>query len=567
MRILAFSALALGLGLTFVQATACSNSADDCNATATCGATAGAAHAGSAGKSGGGDGSDAGADSGGTSSVAGSSSNAGNGGATGSGGEGGGSANGCTGDVSDDAACWTTDELGVFVSSDAVDDTGDGTKEAPFKTIAKGIAAAAGKNVYVCVGAGDYTEKVSLDLASDGIHIYGGFECANWTYATTRSAQVLSPSNIALRVDGLKKGAHIENMSFQAADATGTGPDASSYGAFVTGSKGVVLTRVELKAGKGAKGVDGADGAKGTDGAASGAAPAGSAGLCPPFPTDPPPTISGGKWTIESACASQGGPGGTALKTNTNGAPGGAGAPTEHVSPLANIENGGPGESTGVSVLDGKIGTQGDAGLSGEPAAAAGVLSATGFAPADGKSGGTGFAGQGGGGGGASKGTGVCFGASGGAGGMGGCGGLAGKAGGGGGASVGLFSLGSQIALTSSSVQSGVGGAGGKGGKGGQRGLGAVGGTGGGQDPDTLVSRGGTGGFGGNGGPGGNGSGGTGGPSYALVYSDAKPTFDIADTTLKAGTPGAAGVGGEQVGTTKAPNGSVGAAAAEFEIL
>jgi hypothetical protein len=89
---------------------------------------------------------------------------------------------------------------------------------------------------------------------------------------------------------------------------------------------------------------------------------------------------------------------------------------------------------------------------------------------------------------------------------------------------------------------------------------------GGGQDVDTLVALGGNGGRGGNGGPGGNGSGGTGGPSYALVYSGTKPLYDVGDTTLTAGIPGAAGVGGQQVSTTQAPNGSVGKAEKELEV-
>ena len=72
MRISAFSALALGLGITVVQLSACSNSSEDCNALATCGAAAGTAHAGSAGKSSGGS-DDGGAANGGT--VNGGSSN------------------------------------------------------------------------------------------------------------------------------------------------------------------------------------------------------------------------------------------------------------------------------------------------------------------------------------------------------------------------------------------------------------------------------------------------------------------------------------------------------------
>lgn len=559
MRILAFSVLALGFGLTAVQLSACSNSSDDCNATATCGGTAGVSHAGSgAGKSGGGSGNEGGAGSGGTVNVAGSSNSSGTSGSQGGGGEGGGA--GCAGDVADDAACWTTNELGVFVSSDAGDDAaGDGTKAAPFKTITKGIASAAGKNVYVCVGTADYSEKISLDAASDGIHLYGGFECANWTYATTRSAQVLSPSNIALRIDGVKKGVHIENVSFKAADASGAGADASSYGAFVTGSKRVVLTRVELIAGNGAKGADGNDGDKGADAAAAGADQNGEAALCGGTPAD----ADGGSWAAPT-CGSRGGKGGGAV-SNSDGGNGFSGTPAQNVTP-PNIANLGAGATDAMKGKDGTDGSPGDAGALGAAADTSGTFAIAGFSAASGHDGGAGFPGQGGGGGGASKGSPDCRGASGGAGGMGGCGGLPGKAGDGGGASVGLLSWASELSLVGCRVESAGGGAGGAGGKGGGAGVGADGGSGGIADTVNAIAKGGRGGAGGNGGNGGNGSGGTGGPSYALVYFGTQPAYDVADTTLVAGTPGAAGVGGQQVSTVKAPNGSVGLAAEVFPV-
>lgn len=563
MRISAFSVLALGfgLGLASLQLTACSNSADDCNATATCGATSSMPQAGSAGKSGGG--SDTGGDGAGGKTGGGSSNNAGTSGSEGVGGEGGNGSGACTGDVSEDAACWTTNELGVFVSSDSGDDSGAGTKEAPFKTITKGIAAAAGKNVYVCVGATDYTEHIRLDAASDGIRIYGGFECTNWTYATTRSAQVLSPSNIALRIDGLKKGAQIENVGFQAADATGTGADASSYGAFVTGSKGVKLTRVELKAGNGQSGpASPTQSEPGQDGDDAGAAPAGSPFTCDASP-DPAP--KGGTWTLESSCHSQGGPGGTGTKSTATAPSGGSGIPTLHVSPANEIDNGGPGAADINDGKDGLPGTTGDAGALGAEAATTGSFAVAGYLLAPGKAGGSGYPGQGGGGGGASKGNGTCFGASGGAGGMGGCGGTGGSAGEGGGASVGMFSWNSQVALSEASISSATGGAGGTGGRGGGGGAGAGGALGGVGSQGNGIAGGGRGGKGGPGGNGGSGSGGTGGPSYALVYSGAKPSFDATDTTFTAGNGGAAGAGGKLLGA-QAPSGSDGASAKEFEV-
>ncbi|MES1182327.1 MAG: hypothetical protein ABUL60_00860 [Myxococcales bacterium] len=564
MRILAFTALALGFGLTAIQLSACSNSSDDCNATATCGATAGSSHAGNSGKSGSGS-TDAGASNGGSSGTSGSSNTSGSAGVMGGGGDGGAGGSACTGDVSDDAACWTTNDLGVFVSSDTGDDTtGNGTKEMPFKTITKGIASASGKNVYVCVGAADYSEKISLDLASDGIQIYGGFECATWTYATTRSAQVLSPSNIALRIDGLKKGAHIENVSFKAADATGTGTDASSYGAFVTNAKGVVFKNVKVVAGKGANGHDGDAGVKGMDGATVPAADDAPQKGKPAKCSTPPATQLGGAWSEQASYGTLGGIGGTGrLDAGLSGGNGDPGTPTTGVA-LPGTDNSGAGATTvGVKGARGGDGSEGLHGEVGAAAAPAGEFSSKGFTPADGLIGKEGFTGQGGGGGGASKGNGVCVGASGGAGGMGGEGGAPGAGGSGGGASVALLSWNSQIVASSALFNAAAGGAGGSGGGGGlhgQGGYGAPGGLGSGQIDD-----GGRGGDGGDGGDGGSGSGGTGGPSYALVYSGSKPTYDPADTTLTPGVGGDPGVGGS-VSEIHAPDGLAGESATDLEV-
>lgn len=141
---------------------------------------------------------------------------------------------------------------------------------------------------------------------------------------------------------------------------------------------------------------------------------------------------------------------------------------------------------------------------------------------------------------------------------MGGCGGIGAKGGGGGGTSVGLLSWNSAVTLSLSLVASGSGGAGGNGGKGGAAGAGVKGGTGGGADTDKNIERGGDGGRGGNGGNGGSGAGGSGGPSFAIVFSGIKPSYDLADTTLKPGLGGAKGTGGGAA-ATKAPDGSVGA--------
>jgi hypothetical protein len=50
------------------------------------------------------------------------------------------------------------------------------------------------------------------------------------------------------------------------------------------------------------------------------------------------------------------------------------------------------------------------------------------------------------------------------------------------------------------------------------------------------------------------------------VYGTIKPLYKVPDTLLTSGTPGAAGDGGEQEATTKAPDGSVGKAGPELEV-
>jgi hypothetical protein len=438
------------------------------------------------------------------------------------------------------------------VSSDnGHDDTGDGTQGNPFASITHAIGASSGKNIYVCAGASNYNEQILVNATTDGLRIYGGFDCNDWSYKTDRNSSVVSPEPIALRIQGLKKGIYIENVWFQAADGNDKSvAGASSYGAYVTGSKGVVFKRVKLMSGVGAKGADQVAAAKGDNGLEAGAAQKGSDGTCSTPQTAP----TGGSWGNAASC-STGGDGGPGKKGIANGLPGVAGIPNTHVE-AGDIENGGPG-ATGIGA--GENGKDGKTGLAGNPggaAGASGTFLVGGFTPAGGNTGIVGWPGQGGGGGGASKGTDACYGASGGAGGMGGCGGHPGIGGGGGGASVGLIAWGSELSLIDCTVVAGAGGAGGKGGDGGAGGLGAAGGAFGKADAGN-VARGGQGGPGGNGGPGGSGSGGSGGPSYAIAWSGTAPTHGD-DTTLTATGGGAKGAGGKG-----APAGSDGPAMAE----
>ncbi len=483
----------------------------------------------------------------------------------GSGGSAGEQSAGCRGDVADDPACWTTDEYGVFVSNEhGSDSTGDGTKEAPFATITKGISSAAGKMVYVCTGAkGPYLEAISLD-GVDGVHVNGGFECEEWSYKVTRKVGIQAPNNIALRISE-SKAVTLENLRFVAADAKGIDYDASSYGAFVTGSQGVVLRRVEITAGRGVRGSNGLPGASGSNGATPGALQAGRQGGC-----SETSDLPGGSWPGPFECSgTRGGAGGAGVV-----GPASKGLPglwAEGVVP-ANQDNGGLGApKVGEVGEDGGPGAQGRDGALGNVGAVRGKFDERGYVVADGRAGGDGLAGQGGGGGGASVGGTSCRGSSGAAGGMGGCGGRAGRGGGGGGASVALFSAHSDVLLESCQLESMAGGSGGRGGDGGALGLGGVGGEGHFNWMAEAASKlrpGGDGGRGGNGGIGGSGSGGTGGPSYALVFAGMRPLYSTAETELVSGVGGAAGPGGQvDVDAPQAPSGAAGDRATVFEIL
>ncbi len=59
-------------------------------------------------------------------------------------------------------------------------------------------AAAANKRVYACDDGSGYSETATLDLtALDGSGLFGGFECASWTYSTTARAKLSGASTAA----------------------------------------------------------------------------------------------------------------------------------------------------------------------------------------------------------------------------------------------------------------------------------------------------------------------------------------------------------------------------------
>jgi hypothetical protein len=451
--------------------------------------------------------------------------------------------------------CLIHEKYGVFVSPLGDDVAGSGTRAAPFATFAKAlqVAAAQSLRVYACDEGTGFAEQLDVP---DGVKIFGGFECIDWTYATSRRAVVRAPASPALSVHQAATGVVIEDLEVNAPDASA--PAASSVGAVIEGSANVVLRRMKIVAGKGGEGNGGANGAMGLDGPEVAAAQAGSAAMCPAVIG----AQLGGSWPQASVCGSRGGVGGTA-SAESDGSNGAPGTPRDDVMP-PDVDNGGPKGAVGG---DGIAGSPGIVGSAGSASPTTGSFSGSGYSPAlatSSATGGDGSVGQGGGGGGGSNAPAMCIGASGGAGGMGGCGGKGGTGGAGGGASVALLSWSSQLTLETCELVAKAGGQGGKGGNGGAGGAGKEGASGGAAvsgDGGAQVGKGGRGGTGGTGGLGGPGAGGIGGPSYVLVYKGQAPVKT--SVTLTSGTGGLGGLGGTS-GTATGPVGIAGPAATEL---
>lgn len=455
------------------------------------------------------------------------------------------------------SACVVVEAYGVFVAPAAAggsDVTGNGTRAAPYSTLGHGIDAGqtAGKRVYVC--AGTFGEPLVVGSSRDGAAIYGGLDCATWSYsAANRVIVAPAQTGFALEIDGLVTGATLNDLEFDALAASE--PGQSSIAAFVQGSQQVAFVRVTLVASQGANGSAGAS--AGTSGdpsnliadagvlngkSASSSAP-GAANAC--------------QCLTDSTTSSTGGQGGSSSQNPNAGLPSygdDAGAGAAGVNGVSCR-----GLGTGANGLGGPPGSA-DA-----PSAARGTVSATGWLPASGTAGSNGKSGQGGGGG--SDGTSGGFG---GGGACGGCGGAGGRPGGGGGASMALLVYQSTVALsgcTLTAASAGTGGAGGSGEPG--QGGGIAG---------NAMSAGCQGGGGGAGASGNGAQGGPGGLSLGIGYSGTPPTFDgsaIAPAATLAGiivsaskaAGGAQGLGGASTGLPSGADGAQGAVGVSQAVL
>ncbi len=306
-------------------------------------------------------------------------------------------------------SCLVNETYGVFVDSVNGNDGAAGTRAQPLKTIGAGIAKAASamalsslvSRVYICDGT--YTEQVQLGASTDGISLYGSFDCvSSWLYARSAGVPPLvtveGPTALyALRVNGITKSVVIEDIAFDVPDAAesgvsdggaaedgasdggagdssaAAGTGGSSIAVFVSNTSGLLLRRCTASAGSGQPGQDESTPLPFVDAGPNGqAGTAGAGGPATPNPICP---------------TSVGGAGGAPAASGTNGADG-----------LPGPSNGDTVQACGNGT-GGLPGINGDGGTSGAGAATWATFTAGGWTPAAGAPGGAGDVGQGGGGG------------------------------------------------------------------------------------------------------------------------------------------------------------------------
>lgn len=479
---------------------------------------------------------------------------------------------------------------------------GNGSRTAPFQTIAQGLAALVPQNKrYVLVAQGLYRENVRL---TEGQQVFGGYSSdflKRDPVLHTTFIQGVTPT--ALNASAV----HIENAGSGAVDTVVAGftivgwdaPPAAvntageaSIGVYLfnTGAR-VVVASNEIIAGRGGQGGNGSTGDQGFGRQMTNVLNGQRGVDSQHFPggnCTPAENRVGGVGGLNPQCAGGSAPPGGSVVCPSYSMVTNTGTQQEYVGPANGSRNGRGGFDRTFSMLsqpscsqvqesgypsaiqpnDGQDGIQGPDGSGGQggPGAAAAarfgsiVSGRWRAAPVVASSGVVGAVGLPGGGGGAGSGVvkftpGGCqaweIGASGGGGGAGACGGAGGAPGAQGGASIAMF-IGStslvmtRPTLTANRIQRGLGGNGGTGGFGGSGGVGGAGGLGGAQDRWSS-SAGGKGGEGGNGGPGGGGGGGAGGPSFAVlgfntdVASVSMTNTLVVNATIDTGGRGGAG--------------------------
>ena len=456
-------------------------------------------------------------------------------------------------------------QAAIFVDGDkGSDDTGDGSRDNPYATIAGAINRVSGpdQDIYVMSRAdGAAYEEAQTLFPPTTISLYGGFG-PDWLRDVENNRTRVSGDSLAVRIGSVNADAWFSGFELTAANATDPGEDVfgvtsrsgtatlyiedntivagnagagktgksagSSYAIHLVNQERVVVRRNNITAGNGGAADTGGKGSDGKSATTNGGKGSGFRGG------------AGGKGGVSSANGGKGGDGGRGLIPHGK-AGGGVG--------------GGVGDKVGAGrVGDGGGGAGGRGGSGGAGGSGRGELSQAGFydsskgSGSNGSNSGNGAGGGGGGGGGA---------------GGGGKGGAGGKGGNGGGASIGLMLYNVNSAtVADNTIVAGNGGRGGNGGAGGTGGKGTKGGKG---APSVCSifgcdagrsGDGGEGGGGGSGGIGGQGGGGGGGPSFGvLIGPNLAPT--IRNNQISSGNGGPAGIGGA-AGLGGSPGGSGG---------
>ena len=365
---------------------------------------------------------------------------------------------------------------GIFVNGDA-QPGGNGSRDAPFHTLADAIAVSDGANyrIFVCA---------SLDEAAvvpPGRAVHGDVTCDwNWDFSV-RTPWRADADEIPVQVTGTTP-ATITGFAITAEAATL--PSGSSIALLVNGGT-LDLARVDLVAGDAVSGVDGVSGMNGAIGL-----PGGNATASAPGTGGTGGCIPGGVGAISTSCS-------TPEVCNYNQA-----------------------QPSGLGGMSGPMCTKGDDGADGVDGAdgahgAKGSISPDGFTPVHG------INGVAGGNGGASGGGGATPDDAGGGSGAAGCGATPGTAGTSGGSSIAIVSLDALIRFDTVTASVGSGGDGGVGGSGRTGGTGGTGGSG--YCDGTLIqcaAPGGSGCGGGKGGDGGDsGTGGSGAGGHAVIIA------------------------------------------------
>jgi hypothetical protein len=156
-----------------------------------------------------------------------------------------------------DAPLCVTDSFAFFVDGSKGADTNAGTKAAPLKTIAAAIGKASTiKRIYICEGSYPESATLLVEVPHDGLGLYGGWRCSDWSYSGTKP-KVSTSAGYVLRVASIFKGLAVQDLELDAPPGSPTSP--SSIAVFVQSSP-VVFTRVRLVAGVGAQGINGVTG-------------------------------------------------------------------------------------------------------------------------------------------------------------------------------------------------------------------------------------------------------------------------------------------------------------------